>query len=606
MPRDRRRDAVALDRSGPRRPSAGEPVDDCARAASRSPAQLAGRPAGSGGRARPRSSPSSLEQLARPPRSRAMAPSSVAVERAQPGPASSVGGQPPAVADAANSVVGGSTRARASRRRRRRSRPCGARQRTAARTQGSGRGGLVEQAARPVRPAGEERQHRRRTAEPRERAVRRVVHAARPTLEPGRRASRPAAERASSVAEPSAARPAARPGVREASGSGSSVPALTASANRARCRLVGAVRAATSTRPAPGSVRRAVRAVAGVAQVAQGGQHVVALGVAAGASATSCRGPQPRLGRVDQRGEVARRGRAGRRRARRARPAARCRTRGCLQHPVAQRAPAVGGDLQQRLVDQRERAGRRRRPPAAGRRRRRAPALAASAPAGKTASRSASSRSSVGQQVPAPLDHRPQRPVPGERGPAAAGQQPEPVGQPGGDLGRRGSTRSRAAASSIASGRPSSRRQISTTGGDVVVVEHEAGRDRGGPVERAAARPGSRRASAASTSAGGQRRAAASGAQRLAGDRQRLPAGGQHPQRRARGQQLGRPARPPRRSGARSCRAPAGSRAVARARRAAASSGVAGRRGAPRRSSIAGLPQPERGERRRRRRRPDR
>ena len=40
----------------------------------------------------------------------------------------------------------------------------------------------------------------------------------------------------------------------------------------------------------------------------------------------------------------------------------------------------------------------------------------------------------LGQQVPTPLDHRAQGPVPGHRGAVAAGQQPEPVGQPGGDL----------------------------------------------------------------------------------------------------------------------------------------------------------------------------
>jgi hypothetical protein len=40
------------------------------------------------------------------------------------------------------------------------------------------------------------------------------------------------------------------------------------------------------------------------------------------------------------------------------------------------------------------------------------------------------------EQVPAPVDHGPERPVPGQRGPAAAGKQGEPVVEPLRELGR--------------------------------------------------------------------------------------------------------------------------------------------------------------------------
>ena len=40
----------------------------------------------------------------------------------------------------------------------------------------------------------------------------------------------------------------------------------------------------------------------------------------------------------------------------------------------------------------------------------------------------------VGEHLVAPVDRRPQRPLPRVRGPRPAGEQPEPVVEPGGDL----------------------------------------------------------------------------------------------------------------------------------------------------------------------------
>ena len=68
----------------------------------------------------------------------------------------------------------------------------------------------------------------------------------------------------------------------------------------------------------------------------------------------------------------------------------------------------------------------------------------------------------VGEEVPAPVDERMERLLARDGRPAAPGQQAEPVAQPqamsSGDMAD-----TRAAASSIASGMPSSRWQISTT-----------------------------------------------------------------------------------------------------------------------------------------------
>ena len=90
----------------------------------------------------------------------------------------------------------------------------------------------------------------------------------------------------------------------------------------------------------------------------------------------------------------------------------------------------------------------------------------------------------------------------------------------------------------MASGIPSSRRQISTTGPTRVRVHLEAGAHGGGPVgEQPHRREGQRLLGRRV-----RRRQAERGdrGQRLAGDRERLPAGGQDAQLRAAGQQLGR------------------------------------------------------------------
>ena len=79
------------------------------------------------------------------------------------------------------------------------------------------------------------------------------------------------------------------------------------------------------------------------------------------------------------------------------------------------------------------------------------------------------------EQVPAPLHHRPQRPMARQARPVAAGEQTEAIRQPGGDLGH-GQHPSRAAASSMASGSPSSRRTISTTGPRVAASRTKSGR----------------------------------------------------------------------------------------------------------------------------------
>ena len=111
-----------------------------------------------------------------------------------------------------------------------------------------------------------------------------------------------------------------------------------------------------------------------------------------------------------------------------------------------------------------------------------------------------------------------------------------------------GSTLTRAAASSIASGRPSSRRQIAATAGG---VRRASGRSR--------ARTARARSTNSRTAADrGQLRRAAVGPRPASGsasggtgsscsprEAQPHPAGGQHRQPRAGGQQLGRPAAPP-------------------------------------------------------------
>ena len=118
--------------------------------------------------------------------------------------------------------------------------------------------------------------------------------------------------------------------------------------------------------------------------------------------------------------------------ARRARPAARRRTRGSSPASAcaARRRPAAAatcrratraGPATSSRVDVADHGGRARRGHA-GREDRQL--------LGQACARR-------GQQVPAPLDDRAQRAVPGQRGAAAAGQQPEAVGQPRGDVVQR-------------------------------------------------------------------------------------------------------------------------------------------------------------------------
>ena len=107
---------------------------------------------------------------------------------------------------------------------------------------------------------------------------------------------------------------------------------------------------------------------------------------------------------------------------------------------IRNRAGRRRRSAEQRLVDQRLQERRRCRPaaqPVAPAQDRARGAATASRRRGKTAKRSASITLGVGEQVPAPLDDRAQRAVPWHGGPAAAGEQPEPVGEPGRDLGGR-------------------------------------------------------------------------------------------------------------------------------------------------------------------------
>ena len=127
----------------------------------------------------------------------------------------------------------------------------------------------------------------------------------------------------------------------------------------------------------------------------------------------------------------------------------------------------------------------------------------------------------VVEQVPAPVDDRPQRLVAGQRGPAAADQHPEPVVQPFGELrdrhraqpGRGQLDRERHAVQRPAQLRPADR-----------------GRRPGSPAGRR--RPGRRRAGPRTGAPTWPRRRQAERLDRpqcLAGDRQRLAAGGEDP-----------------------------------------------------------------------------
>ena len=125
----------------------------------------------------------------------------------------------------------------------------------------------------------------------------------------------------------------------------------------------------------------------------------------------------------------------------------------------------------------------------------------------------------LGEQRLAPVDRGAQRLLPRRSAVRLpAGQQPEPVVQPRRPARAAESARTRAAASSIASGMPSSRRQTSATAARVVVVEGESRAARRPPGRRTAAPP---RAVARSVGGRRARRRAPSGGTRqarLAGD----------------------------------------------------------------------------------------
>ena len=171
------------------------------------------------------------------------------------------------------------------------------------------------------------------------------------------------------------------------------------------------------------------------------------------------------------------------------------------------RQPVVG-------ADRRRRARRRRRPGT------------------RPAARPAAARR--GQQVPAPLDHRPQRPVPGQCRRGCPGSSRNRSASRRGDLGQRQHPQP-------GRGQLDGQRQPVQPAddldhaGDVVVVEQRSPGGRARARSSTAGPPGSRPRSCERQRprAAGQRR---EGAQRLAGDAQRLPAGGEHPHPRARGQ----------------------------------------------------------------------
>ena len=88
------------------------------------------------------------------------------------------------------------------------------------------------------------------------------------------------------------------------------------------------------------------------------------------------------------------------------------------------------------------------------------------------------------EQLIAPVERSAERLVPGQRGPSAARQEPEPIVQMRRQVPHT-KTPTRAAASSSASGIPSSRRQISRTAGTSASAEHElVHRRRGAFVEQ--------------------------------------------------------------------------------------------------------------------------
>ncbi len=138
------------------------------------------------------------------------------------------------------------------------------------------------------------------------------------------------------------------------------------------------------------------------------------------------------------------------------------------------------------------------------------------------------------EQVPAPLHHGSQGAVPGQGGAAAAGEQPEPVGQPRGDLGQRQGAQPRR-------GQLDRQRQAVQPahdldhGRDRRLVDGEIGADGGCPVGEQAGCGEPEHVGDCHVRGGlGQGRHRE---QHLADDAQRLAAGGQDPQQRTPGEQ---------------------------------------------------------------------
>ena len=168
---------------------------------------------------------------------------------------------------------------------------------------------------------------------------------------------------------------------------------------------------------------RAARAVAGVAEPAQRGDHVVLLGLQAAEPVALLGAAQLRLGPVDERGEAAARGPCAWPRPRPPRRASPARTRGSSRASgsaapgTTQRALGERGEPVEHVVDAADGGGG-----LLGRAR-----LEHGEPARERAL-------VVVEQAPAPVDHRAQRAVARQRGAAAAGEQPEAVVEARGEL----------------------------------------------------------------------------------------------------------------------------------------------------------------------------
>ena len=248
-----------------------------------------------------------------------------------------------------------------------------------------------------------------------------------------------------------------------------------------------AARAATSTQDSAAISRRATVAVRAHAPSAAPPCRLPCSASSRASQSQLLGAAQVRLGGLGQAEEVARRAPAAVVLARRLGQPLGAERPDRLQHPVAA-AAASTSDLSDQAGQQRPR--RRAAPHTALDRRR------ACAPPANTASRLASACSSLVEQVPAPLHDRAQRPVPGAGGAVAARQQPEPVVRAGRRSPRRSACRSRAAASSIASGSPSSARQIRCTASQRCRRRSRSRAVRRRPGRRTAAPPDRRRVAA--------------------------------------------------------------------------------------------------------------